>query len=415
MLRQFLVAVVLVVGSVSWSTAPTVATAQEWTRFRGPNGSGVSDAKSIPVQWTQDDYNWITKLPGEGNSSPVIWGDRVFVTSADEQKQTRYVLCLSTHDGSRQWQREFAFNSYKQHKNNSSASNTPTVDADRVYVLWQTRESSPLVALDHDGQELWRYDLGPYLHGQGGATSPILYEDLVIICNDHSAGSALVAVDRATGKEVWKIPRQGQRACYSTPCVFAAPNREPELIFTHCYEGIVGVDPASGRQKWMIDVFGRHSQRAVGSPIVYGDVVIGSSGAGGGEKNVVAIRPAAGETPASETYRVQRTAPHVPTPLVYNDRLFLWGDGGIVACADASTGKSIWTGRVRGNFFGSPICVDGKLYCADVDGEIVVVAATDEFKELARNPVGEQIRSTPAVSGGTMFIRSASQLMAVGR
>ncbi len=311
--------------------------------------------------------------------------------------------------------REFPFESYKHHKNNSSASNTPTVDADRVYVLWQSRDSSPLVALDHDGRELWRFDLGPYLHGQGGATSPILYENLVVIGNDHSAGSALVAVDRATGQEVWRIPRAGKRACYSTPCVFAPSDREPELIFTHCYEGIVGVDPRSGRQKWMIDVFGRHSQRAVGSPIVYGDLVIGSSGAGGGERNVVAIRPASSGMQATETYRVQRTAPHVPTPLVYHDRLFLWGDRGIVACADARTGKSIWTGRVRGNFFGSPVCVDGNLYCADVDGEIVVVAAADEFRELARNPVGQQIRSTPAVSGGTMFIRSASRLMAIGK
>ncbi|MDP6553778.1 MAG: PQQ-binding-like beta-propeller repeat protein [Pirellulaceae bacterium] len=414
MFRRFVAAAVLIVGTSQFPMGLTVVTAQQWTRFRGPNGSGISDAKTVPVQWTKDDYRWIAELPGNGHSSPVVWGDRVFVTSADEAEQTRYLLCLSAEDGSHTWQRKFAFKSYKHHKNNSSASNTPTVDGDQVYVLWQSRASSSLVALDHEGQELWRYDLGPYLHGQGGATSPILYEDLVVICNDHKTGSALVAVNRTTGKEVWKIPREGKRACYSTPCVFAAPNREPELIFTHCFEGIVGVDPSSGRQKWMIDVFGRHSQRAVGSPIVYGDLVIGSSGAGGGEKNVVAVQPASSDTPASEIYRIQRAAPHVPTPLIYNDRLFLWGDGGIVACIDAKTGKTIWTGRVRGNYFGSPVCVDGKLYCADIDGEVVVVEAADTFKELARNPVGDQIRSTPAVSGGTMFIRSVSHLYAIG-
>jgi len=412
--RFLLVVFVLTVG---FSQPPTqsVATGQEWTRFRGPNGSGVSDAKTIPVEWRANDYNWIEELPGEGNSSPVIWGDRLYVTSADERKSKRYLVCLNTRDGTRMWQHEFDFNASKHHKNNSSASNTPTVDADRVYVLWQSRDSSPLVAFDHQGKEQWRYELGPYLHGQGGATSPIVYQDLVVICNDHKAGSALVAVDRTTGKEAWKIPREGKRACYSTPCVFTAPNREPELIFSHCYEGIVGVDPRSGQQTWMLDVFGRHSQRAVGSPIVYHDLVIGSSGAGGGERNVVAVSPADGDQPASEKYRVQRTAPHVPTPLIYNDRLYLWGDGGIVGCADARTGKPIWTGRVRGKYFGSPVCVDGKLYCADVDGEIVVVATADTFQQLARNPVGEQIRSTPAISGGTMFIRSDSHVYAIGK
>jgi outer membrane protein assembly factor BamB len=413
MIRRLALIVVLICGTC-WC-ATNVVTAQEWTRFRGPNGSGVSDATTIPVQWTTDDFDWIAELPGEGHSSPVIWGDRVFVTSADETNQTRHLICLNTSDGSQRWHRKFPFKKYKHHKNNSSASNTPTVDGDRVYVLWQTRESSPLVALDHAGKELWRYELGPYLHGQGGATSPILFDDLVVICNDHKTGSALVAVNRETGTEVWKIPREGKRACYSTPCVYQSPNREPELIFTHCFEGIVGVDPSSGRQKWMIDVFGRHSQRAVGSPIIYGDLVVGSSGAGGGERNVVAVQPATADRPVAETYRIQRNAPHVPTPLIYNDRLYLWGDGGIVACADAKTGKSIWTGRVRGNYFGSPICVNGKLYCADVDGEVVVIETGDQFKELARNPVGEQIRSTPAVSGGKMFIRTVSHLIAIGK
>ncbi len=401
-------------GLATVFAVPVAASAQEWTRFRGPNGSGLSDATTIPVQWTLDDYNWIVDLPGAGNSSPVIWGEHLFVTSSNEQQQIRYLSCFDTKDGSLQWERQFSYRTHKRHKNNSSASSTPTVDADAVYVLWHSRESSPLVALDHNGRELWRYELGPYLHGQGGATSPILYEGLVVVANDHRAGSALVAVDRETGREVWKIPRAGKRACYSTPCVLDVAGRAPELIFTHCYEGIIGVEPRSGRQTWMLDVFGRHSQRAVGSPIVYGQLVLGSSGAGGGERNVVAVHPATDSEAAAEVYRVQRAAPHVPTPLVYRDRLFLWGDAGIVACLDAATGKSIWTGRVRGNFFGSPVCVDGKLYCADVDGEIVVLEAGDAFRQLARNPLGGPIRSTPAVSNGTMFLRAASRLAAIG-
>ena len=134
--------------------------AQEWTRFRGLNGSGISDAKTVPVQWTESDYNWIVSLPGDGHSSPVAWDGRVFVTSADEEQAVRYLLCIDGADGAVIWRRKFEFAKYKHHKNNSSASGTPTVDADHVYVLWQARTESPLVALDHDGNEAWRYDLG---------------------------------------------------------------------------------------------------------------------------------------------------------------------------------------------------------------------------------------------------------------
>jgi outer membrane protein assembly factor BamB len=392
------------------------AAAEEWNRFRGPNGAGVSDATTVPAEWTKGDYNWIVDLPGIGHSSPISWGSRLFVSSADDKAKTRTVQCFNASNGEEIWRKDIQFETYKQQKNNSFASSTPTADADHVYVLCHSKVSSPLIAYDHSGDKIWEYELGPYLHGQGGATSPIVYHNVVLVAHDHKADSFLVAVDRITGKERWKIPREGKRACYGTPCINTPKDRPSEVIFSHCYEGIIGVDPKTGHQNWHIDVFGRASQRALGSPVIAGDFVVASSGGVGGERQVVAVKPQrSGEKVlVEEAYRVVRQAPHVPTPLVYRDWMFLWSDAGIATCIDHKTGKVIWRKRIGGNFYSSPICIDGKIYCVDLDGEVIVIAASDKYELLARNSLGAPSRSTPAVSNGALIIRAESQLISIG-
>ena len=198
---------------------------EQWSRFRGPNGSGVTTEAGIPSKWSEQDYAWVADLPGVGNSSPVAWGDRVFVTAADEQNETRSLVCLDLHSGRELWRAEDSFKSYKKHKNNSFASATPAVDADHVYQLWHSKKATSLIAYDHGGSEQWRAELGAYLHGQGGATSPIVVEDYVVVAHDHKSNSFLIALDCKTGKQHWKIPRDGKRACYSTPCVRDADGR----------------------------------------------------------------------------------------------------------------------------------------------------------------------------------------------
>lgn len=392
------------------------ATAEEWNRFRGPNGAGVSDATTVPTEWTDNDYNWNIDLPGKGHSSPVAWGDKIFVTSADEKSKTRTLQCFDVADGEEVWRKDISFEPYKQQKNNSYASSTPTTDADHVYVLWHSKVASPLIAYDHKGEKVWKYDLGPYLHGQGGATSPIVYQDIVLAAHDHKNDSFLVAVDRMTGKERWKIPREGKRACYGTPCINSPEDRPAEIIFSHCYEGIIGVAPKTGHQNWHIDVFGRASQRALGSPIIAGNLVVASSGGVGGERQVVVVSPQLfGEkVQVKEAYRVVRQAPHVPTPLVYQDWMFLWSDTGIATCVERDSGKVVWQKRIGGNYYSSPICIDGKLYCVDLDGEVVVIAASDNYELLARNSLGHPSRATPAVSNGALIIRTESQVISIG-
>ncbi len=172
---------VILVGIYLSLGLPTVS-AEHWTRFRGPNGTGVSDAKTIPVVWTESDYNWRAQLPGVGHSSPVIWKERLFVLSADPDNATRYVLCLGTEDGAPVWQRDFPSESHHIHDRNSFASPSPAVDADHVYVAWSTPATTTFMALDHDGNTVWDLDLGRFDSRHGFGTSPILLNDLVILC-----------------------------------------------------------------------------------------------------------------------------------------------------------------------------------------------------------------------------------------
>ncbi|MEP3482338.1 MAG: PQQ-binding-like beta-propeller repeat protein [Fuerstiella sp.] len=388
----------------------------QWNRFRGPNGTGVHPEGKSPESWSETDYRWTIELAGTGSSSPVIWGSKIFIASSDETSQERSLQCIDTATGKQLWNQSTTFKPYKKHKNNSFASSTPCCDADHVYIAWHSKDRSPLIAYDHTGQKVWEYDLGPFLHGQGGATSPIIHNNLVIIAHDQKDPSYLLALDRMTGNEAWKVTREGQRACYSTPCIFSREDQPDQIAFSHCFEGIVGVDPATGNQLWHIDVFGRSSQRAVGSVIQADDFIVATSGAFAGERQLVAIKPNMtneATSTATEAWRTTKQTPHVPTPLVYKDWIFLWSDQGIASCLEHATGKTIWKKRVGGNYFGSPICIDEKLYCIDVDGTVAVIAASDKYRLFGKFPLGQPSKSTPAYSNGSLYFRTDSKLFAL--
>ena len=392
--------------------------AENWPRFRGPNGTGVSETKGLPATWTADDIKWSAELPGVGHSSPVVWGKRLFVTSADVDAGKRYLLCFDTVSGKELWRREFAFTVHKKHNNNSFATNTPCCDGERVYVLWQSAaDGCNLHAYSHQGEPDWSVDLGGFKGGHGPAVSPIVYDDMVVVANDQDGASSLLAFDCATGEMRWTTPRESKRTQYSTPCVFEMKGRAAELIFTDMHHGITAVDPKSGKVNWEISVFGTFKQRAIASPVVTSDLVIGLSGFTTAEKNAVAVRPAnlQQQTKASEQWRVSRAVPHLPTPIVYGDHMFLWTDrGGIVTCIDTKDGSKIWQHRIGGNFSGSPVCIDGKIYCANDDGIVHVIRAGDEFASLGESDLGHPTRATPAVSGEAMFWRTYSHVLCVG-
>ena len=380
--------------------------AEQWTRFRGPNGSGESEAV-LPATWTDADYNWKVELPGRGHSSPVIWGDRLWVTTATSETE-RILLAIDVRSGKTLWQRQFHCAGHPIHKQNSFASSSPTVDADRVYVAWATPEAYRVFAMDHDGKPLWDADLGPFDSQHGYGASPIVFEDLLILNNDQDGDSALWALDRATGGERWKLPRRTAVAAYSTPCVFRGENGATQLIFNSQAHGITGVDPKSGEKLWELELF---DKRSVSSPIVVGGLVFGSCGSGAGGNYVVAVRPGIAPQLA---YKIDRSAPYVPTSVARGDLLFLWADNSVVTCVKADSGTQIWQQRVGGNFSSSPVRASDKIYCVSAEGDVVVLAAEAQFKELGRVPLGEVCRSTPAIAGGRLYLRTESRLLSLG-
>lgn len=388
--------------------------AQEWTRFRGPNGSGETETPGIPTRWKDADYRWRVELPGSGHSSPVVWGDQVYVTSANETDATQIVQSLRTTDGKVVWRKEFASKPHGKNSYNGYAASTPTVDQQRVYVTWATPETYLLVALDRtDGRELWRRDFGPFVAEHGFGASPILVDDLVIVPNEQNEKSSVVAVDRSTGKTRWTAERQSVKAAYSTPIVYQAPQGPAQIILTSIAHGIYSLDARSGAVNWELPVL---NYRTVGSPMIAAGLIFASGGEGGGGKAMFAVRPGdpATKAEAKVAYQVEGKLPYVPTSVAYKDLLFLWSDQGIVTCLDAPTGKAHWQQKVGGRYFSSPIRVQDRIYCTSLEGEVVVLAAAREFKVLGRTSLSEGSQSTPAVSGGVMYLRTKSHLMAIG-
>ncbi|MFN4258800.1 MAG: PQQ-binding-like beta-propeller repeat protein [Gemmataceae bacterium] len=406
-LFSWLVAAGLLLGHVQ---------AQEWTRFRGPNGSGIGEAQGLPVRFTEKDFAWKIALPGVGHGSPVVWGERVFLTSGDEETGTRYVLCHRAADGKQLWQREFPGQTHRKHAHNSLASATPVVDDRYVYASFAAPTDYLVVALTHDGKEVWQRDLGPYKAGHGAGGSMIVVDDLLIVPNEQEGNSSILALERDTGKERWKTERRS-KATYSTPCLYQPAGKPAELILTNWDHGITSLDPRTGKTLWEMDVFDKgHIETAISSPIVTGNLVLGTCGWLGVKKEVIAVDPSqrGPDGQGKPVYRIERSAPLVPTPLVVDDLLFLWADEGIVTCADARTGEVFWRERVPGTYYGSPVAVGKHIYGISREGDVMVLAAKREFELLARNPLDEASHSTPAMAGGRMFLRTFSHLIAIG-
>lgn len=388
---------------------------QEWARFRGPNGSGVSNANTVPVAWEEKSFNWRVRLPGKGHSSPILWGERVFLTSASEQSGARYALCLNAEDGRQLWSRPIAGDEHRKHELNSYASSTPAADARRVYLCWGSPKEFIVEALDHSGTLQWRIDLGPYKASHGFGGSPILLDGMVIIANEQSGDSSLVALDSRSGKLRWQVARESQ-ASYSTPCVYRPEGHPTRVIFTNWENGITAIDPSNGEVAWEIQVFDqKHSETAIASPFLWRDLVIGTCGYLGYATQTVAVRPDNAQTGrAVEVYRLDRGAPLTTTPVAKDGLLYLWADNGIVTCADADSGRVFWRTRVGGTFYGSPVVVGDAVYCMSTDGQAVVLAASRDYELIARNPLGEGSHSTPAVGDGRLFLRTFSHLISLG-
>ena len=414
---------------------PSLLTAQEWSRFRGPNGTGASDATTIPVKWNDGDINWRTQLPGIGHSSPIAWGNKLFLLSADPKTATRYILCVDSETGDVLWQRDYKSLPHHLHARSSFASSTPGADANRVYVAWSIPEKTTLRALDHTGTEVWTRDLGSWTSQHGYGASPIVYKDLLILHNSQQANglkpqqiesgqnpgrSFMFAFETRTGKEVWRKELKSMNVCYSVPFIFSPPQGGPdELVCTSTGNGIFSLDPLTGEENWSIDVF---KMRTVNSPITAGGLIFGTNGSGAYSGNfLVAVR--GGHKP-EVVFQLKNSgkfkAPYVPSLIAYGDLVFCLYDRGFASCIDSKTGKIHWFERTNTSFNGSPVRVRDKIYIADEEGIVWVLAASTKYQVLAKNPLGNPTRSTPAVVSGRICFRTYSdsepfsQLVSIG-
>ena len=387
-----------------------VAQADNWPRFRGPNGAGSSDLKGVPTTWTQEDYEWVVELPGKGHSSPVIWDELLFVTTGKEDG-SRTLLCLNAITGETIWSDTVQLAANHLHKKNSYASGTPALDAQHVYVAFADEQHYTVSAYTHGGERVWTRDLGTFTSQHGQGVSPMIYKDLVIVPNDQKGPSQVVAFNAKTGEEVWTTKdRKFVHASYSTPISLNVDGRDQIISLSNAV-GISALDPQTGEEIW---ASGELPQRTVGSPIFVNGLLIASCGSGGVGRFMVAVDPS-GRGDVSQTHvkgeRVQNL-PYVPTPLVRDNSLFLWNDNGVVCCVDATGDltKNVWRERVGGNYSGSPVMIDNRIYCVSEEGDIAVIDASPEYHLYGKSPLGDASYATPAVAHGRVYFRGFHKL-----
>ncbi len=401
------------------------AAAADWPRFRGPNGTGISDDTTIPVKWSPDNILFKTEIPGKGHSSPIVSKGKVFLQSASDDGKQRYLICLNAKSGAIEWTKDVAGHQSHTHQKSSYASSTPAADAERIYAVFWDGGALMLMAFDYSGTMKWKQDLGAFKSDHGAGMSPMIVGDKVIVNIDQGDGkdkaaskAELRAFDAKTGKPAWSKKRDPERACYSTPFLLEKTDAGPDLIVAST-GGVTAYDPKQGDVIWHFTwKFDKMRLRTVGSPIYHQGAIFAVSGDGGGDRNMIAIK-ASGKGDVSSSnllWQKKKGTAYVPSPLAKDGLIFWINDKENVAvCADAKTGTEIWTERLGGGTVSSsPIMIDGKIYAVTEDGGVFVFPAAKEFELLAKNDLKEPVYATPAVADGRLYIRGFKHLFCIG-
>lgn len=403
MFHKFLL---LIIGCVCWT--PALA-GDDWPRFRGPNGSGVAVAPGLPTTWSLDDFAWKTELDGVGHSSPVVKEGRVFTNSASKDGKRRILYVLDAQTGKILWQQELALTEDKKHLKSSHASSTPAVSDRTVVVTFADDNHHIVAAFNLDGTVRWKKDVGTFEGEHGHGASPIIWRGKVIVPNDQDVNSSYLALDENTGDILWETPRETAVASFSTPLILESPESSPQLITSSNGVGLTSIDPENGKVLWST---GALPQRTVSSPVFGNNLVYQTCGGGGRGTLLIGADPSLDVKEDSRIrYEAKTRVPYVPTPLIHNGLLFLWGDNGVLVCVDPAKKEPVWIERVSGNFSSSPVCVNDCLYNVSEDGEVVVIRASDTYELVGRSPLGAPSQSTPAIAGGRMYFHTEHHVL----
>jgi len=382
-----------------------------WPRWRGPSGQGIAVGSGYPDSWSATDgVQWRTAVPGRGHSSPIVWKDRVFLTTGYEDGRAA-VLAFRRSDGKLLWETAAPdTTAEKLHRKNSPASATPSTDGKRVYAFFGNKG---LMAVDLDGRLLWHRSLGTFANYHGTAGSPLLHRGRLVLFQDHKGGAFVAAFDAATGRPRWRTERQGTVG-WGTPVAVRVGGREE--IVVNGQHRVVAYDPDSGRDLWSCR---GTTMEVIPTPVVGHGLVFCSSGRAG---PTLAIRPG-GRGDVSDTHvawKEVKGSPFVPSPLLHGDYLYVVNDMASVAtCFRAATGEAVWQGRLgeaqREGFSSSPVYADGRVFFTNDDGETFVLRAGPEFEVLRVNRLGASVLASPALVDGRFYFRTDRELLAIGR
>ena len=382
-----------------------------WSRWRGPSGQGIVEGTSYPDTWSDTtNVRWKTAVPGTGHSSPIVWGDRIFLTTSRNGGRRVSILSFRRSDGELLWETDAPEGrpEYTHNKNNP-ASATVSTDGERVYASFGSRG---MVAVDFDGSLVWHRDLGYIDNYHGPAGSPLLYRDTVIIYQDQNGGGFVIALDARTGETRWQTDRSA-RVGWGTPIAITVGDHDELIVSSQ--QLVQSYDPTTGDELWRCNGMLRE---VIPTPVVGQGLVFCTSGRAG---PTLAIRPG-GRGDVTDTHvewKTARGSPFVPSPVLFGDYLYTVNDmSSIITCLNAKTGETVWQERLgrprREGISASPVVVDDKLFVTNDNGETFVLRTGAEFELLHTNDIGARTLASPALVDGTWYIRTAGELIAIG-
>ena len=389
----------------------TGESAQYWPRWRGPSGQGIVTSSNYPDRWNAtENVLWRTGLSGRGNSSPIVWGDYIILTTGRDAGRQLFVQAYRRSNGTLRWETEVAPGRPERvHSKNGPASATPTTDGKQIFASLGGRG---IVSLDFDGNILWHSEVGSINNYHGPAGSPLLYEDLLIIYQDQRGGGFVAAYDTATGNQVWRTARSASVG-WGSPIAIRVGDHDELIVSSQ--NTVNAYNPKTGDELWHC---GGNLFEVIPTPVVEAGLIFCASGRAG---PTLAIRPG-GRGDITDTHiawSTSRGSPFIPSPVAYDGYLYTVNDmSSIITCFDAATGTVMWQQRlgraIREGISASPVVVDNKVFVTSDEGVTFVLKAGPEFELLHTNDIGAQTLASPALVDGIWYIRTVDELIAIG-